>query len=81
MRYTCLITLATLASASPLNFELGRRGKLPTPVSVATAKEYLSEIKVAPPVTEPAYNRQKFRHWITIDGKCDTRESKSSSQL
>ncbi|KAH7345682.1 hypothetical protein B0J17DRAFT_729067 [Rhizoctonia solani] len=75
MRFTCLLAVAALASASPLNFDLGRRGALPTPVSVATAKEYLDELVVAPPVTEPAYDRRKFQHWITIDGKCDTRET------
>ncbi|CAE6453005.1 unnamed protein product [Rhizoctonia solani] len=77
MRFTYLIALATLVSASPLKFELeiGRRGNLPTPVSVATAKEYLGELRISPPVTDPPYNRRNFTHWITIDGKCDTRET------
>ncbi|CAE6427150.1 unnamed protein product [Rhizoctonia solani] len=96
MRFACLLALAALVSASPLNFDTGRRGlpspvsmapakatsvssdlrrrgQLPTPVSIETAKEYLSELKVAPPVTEPVYDRKKFQQWITIDGKCDTR--------
>ncbi|CAE7146421.1 unnamed protein product [Rhizoctonia solani] len=74
MHFTGLLVLAALAAASPLNFN-GKRGNLPTPVSIATAKTYLAELKVAPPVTEPAYERKKFQHWITISGKCDTRET------
>ncbi|CAE6443947.1 unnamed protein product, partial [Rhizoctonia solani] len=77
MQFACLLVLAGLVSASPLHLdrEIGRRGNLPTPVSVATAKTYLAELKVAAPATDPSYDRNKFRHWITIEGKCDTRET------
>ncbi|KDN45724.1 hypothetical protein RSAG8_04808, partial [Rhizoctonia solani AG-8 WAC10335] len=74
MRFTYSLTLATLATASPLNFN-ARQGSIPTPVSVATAKVYLAELRVAPPVTDPPYTRTSFRHWITIDCKCNTRET------
>ncbi|ELU44366.1 hypothetical protein AG1IA_01604 [Rhizoctonia solani AG-1 IA] len=80
MRSVYLISLAVLATASPLGIDptIERRGSLPTPVSVATAKEYLSELKVAEPVVDPPYKRSGFKHWITIEGRCDTRESESS---
>ncbi|KAF8675076.1 hypothetical protein RHS04_06893 [Rhizoctonia solani] len=77
MRSVYLISLAVLATASPLSIgpSIERRGSLPTPVSVATAKEYLSELKVAEPVLDPPYKRSGFKHWITIEGRCDTRET------
>ncbi|KEP50042.1 putative secreted protein [Rhizoctonia solani 123E] len=72
--WTLLLALVALTTASPLNFDLESR-QLPTPVSIATAKEYLDGLEVAFPVTEPSYDRKAFRHWIPIDGKCDTRET------
>ncbi|CAE6460666.1 unnamed protein product [Rhizoctonia solani] len=79
MRFVSLLALAALASASPLSLDrthtIERRGNLPEPVDVATAKKYLDELTVAAPVTEPAYDRKRFQHWITINGKCDTRET------
>ncbi|MER6333863.1 HNH endonuclease family protein [Streptomyces sp. NPDC001034] len=46
---------------------------LPTPVSGATARSYLSQLTVA---TEDrtGYSRDKFPTWITIEGTCNTRE-------
>ncbi|MGP4012437.1 HNH endonuclease family protein [Streptomyces sp. 4N124] len=46
---------------------------LPTPVSGATARSYLSQLTVA---TEDrtGYNRDLFPHWITQSGACNTRE-------
>ncbi|GAB3006489.1 HNH endonuclease family protein [Streptomyces pseudoechinosporeus] len=46
---------------------------LPTPVSAATARTYLSSLTVA---TEDrtGYNRDLFPHWITQSGTCNTRE-------
>ncbi|QOV38651.1 HNH endonuclease [Streptomyces ferrugineus] len=47
---------------------------LPTPVSAATARGYLSQLTVA---TEDrtGYSRDLFPHWITISGSCNTRET------
>ena len=47
---------------------------LPTPVSAATARSYLSQLTVA---TEDrtGYDRDLFPHWITISGACNTRET------
>jgi len=48
---------------------------LPTPVSVATAKTYLSELTVAVDSNSPAYARDQFKTWDIISGTCDTRET------
>ncbi|KAK7048733.1 hypothetical protein R3P38DRAFT_3174975 [Favolaschia claudopus] len=48
---------------------------LPTPVSVATAKTYLSQLTVAADSNSPAYSRDLFKTWDIISGTCDTRET------
>ncbi|KAI5210366.1 hypothetical protein AUEXF2481DRAFT_61033 [Aureobasidium subglaciale EXF-2481] len=62
---------ASLALAAPIE----RRGNLPTPISAATAIQYLSSIPVAAESNSPAYDRDLFKHWITISGACNTRET------
>lgn len=69
-----LLAAATGAIAAPANNEVLRRGNLPTPVSAATARSYLSSITVEAESNSPAYNRDLFPHWITISGSCNTRE-------
>ncbi|KAH9063391.1 hypothetical protein EDB87DRAFT_179140 [Lactarius vividus] len=63
------LSLGLLAAAAPL------KRALPTPVSVATAKTYLSELTVAVESNVPAYSRDLFKTWDTISGTCDTRET------
>lgn len=46
---------------------------LPTPVSAATARSYLSQLTVATE-NRTGYNRDLFPTWITISGTCNTRE-------
>ncbi|MFF8993173.1 HNH endonuclease family protein [Streptomyces sp. NPDC014983] len=46
---------------------------LPTPVSGATARSYLSQLTVATE-NRTGYSRDKFPTWITIEGTCNTRE-------
>ncbi|MFI7007235.1 HNH endonuclease family protein [Streptomyces sp. NPDC050145] len=62
---TALLTAltATPAQASP-----------PTPVSAATARTYLSELTVRAEGSSDGYSRDKFPHWITQSGTCNTRE-------
>ncbi|KAI9446412.1 hypothetical protein H4582DRAFT_2165149 [Lactarius indigo] len=67
------LSLGLLAVAAPL------KRALPTPVSVATAKTYLSELTVAAESNVPAYSRDLFKTWDTISGTCDTRETAISS--
>ncbi|GGV61042.1 MULTISPECIES: HNH endonuclease family protein [Streptomyces] len=47
---------------------------LPTPVSAATARSYLSQLTVAAE-DRTGYSRDLFPHWITISGTCNTRET------
>ncbi|MFE9247780.1 HNH endonuclease family protein [Streptomyces sp. NPDC007088] len=46
----------------------------PTPVSASTARGYLTDLKVAAQGSASGYSRDKFPHWITQSGACDTRE-------
>ncbi|KAF8910273.1 hypothetical protein CPB85DRAFT_1305940 [Mucidula mucida] len=48
---------------------------LPTPVSASTARTYLNELTIAAESNSPAYDRDLFHTWITIEGTCNTRES------
>jgi len=47
---------------------------LPTPVSAATARGYLSQLTVATE-NRTGYDRDLFPHWITQSGTCNTRET------
>ncbi|WP_435231539.1 HNH endonuclease family protein [Streptomyces althioticus] len=47
---------------------------LPTPVSAATARSYLATLPVRTE-SRTGYSRDKFPHWITISGNCNTRET------
>ncbi|MEU6081024.1 HNH endonuclease family protein [Streptomyces sp. NPDC047108] len=46
----------------------------PTPPSAATARTYLSELTVSAEGSSDGYSRDKFPHWITQSGACNTRE-------
>lgn len=74
MRSFIVLVLVATAVAAPVLKTLQRRGNLPEPIAVSTAKSYLSELTVADEVNSPAYERDYFKTWITISGTCDTRE-------
>ncbi|MEU6383215.1 HNH endonuclease family protein [Streptomyces bauhiniae] len=61
-----------LASAALFNSPAASAA-LPTPVSGATARSYLSQLTVATE-NRTGYNRDLFPTWITISGTCNTRE-------
>ncbi|MFZ3570791.1 HNH endonuclease family protein [Streptomyces sp. BH097] len=46
----------------------------PTPVSAATARTYLGELTEKAEGSSDGYSRDKFPHWITQSGTCNTRE-------
>ncbi|KIK00619.1 hypothetical protein K443DRAFT_679089 [Laccaria amethystina LaAM-08-1] len=71
MRGASLTFLAVVAAA--IAAPLPRA--LPTPVSTATAKTYLSQLTVAVDSNSPAYVRSAFKAWDIISGKCDTRKT------
>ncbi|MFC0600868.1 HNH endonuclease family protein [Streptomyces palmae] len=46
----------------------------PTPPSASTARAYLSSLTVSAEGSLDGYSRDKFPHWITQSGTCNTRE-------
>ncbi|MGW2339982.1 HNH endonuclease family protein [Streptomyces sp. NPDC001661] len=46
----------------------------PTPISAATARTYLGELTEKAEGSSDGYSRDKFPHWITQSGTCNTRE-------
>lgn len=60
---TGLLATSPTAQASP-----------PTPVSAATARTYLGQLTVQAEGSSTGYSRDKFPHWITQSGACNTRE-------
>jgi hypothetical protein len=58
------VVLSGTASATPPNIP-----------SAATARSELSALRVATDGSMTGYSRDKFPHWITISGSCDTRET------
>ncbi|MFD7390602.1 HNH endonuclease family protein [Streptomyces sp. NPDC059852] len=62
-----------IASAGLLNSPTASAA-LPTPVSAATARGYLSQLTVAAE-NRTGYDRDLFPHWITQSGTCNTRET------
>ena len=58
------LTPATPAAATP-----------PGIPSTATAQSRLNAITVAPTGSTSGYSRDRFPHWITISGACNTRET------
>jgi hypothetical protein len=74
MHIFVLALAATTAFAAPVSKPFVKRGNLPTPIAVSTAKSYLSELTVASESNSPAYSRDYFYTWATISGTCDTRE-------
>lgn len=69
-----LLLAATVALAAPTARPIVRRGNLPTPIAVSTAKTYLSALTIEDESNSPAYERDYFNTWITISGTCNTRE-------
>ncbi|WP_328539022.1 HNH endonuclease family protein [Streptomyces sp. NBC_00344] len=65
---TAGLTVAGLVTAP------SAQAALPTPVSASTARSYLSSLTVAAEGSTDGYSRDKFPHWITQSGSCDTRE-------
>ncbi|SFW50064.1 HNH endonuclease family protein [Amycolatopsis australiensis] len=46
----------------------------PVPASAADARKQLDELTVAPRTSMDGYSREKFPHWDSQGGGCDTRE-------
>ncbi|WP_129309390.1 HNH endonuclease family protein [Streptomyces sp. L2] len=72
-RLSILATLTGLIASAALFNSPSASAALPTPVSGATARSYLSQLTVAAE-NRTGYERSKFPTWITISGTCNTRE-------
>ncbi|WP_330340370.1 HNH endonuclease family protein [Streptomyces sp. NBC_00557] len=72
-RLSVLAVLTGLIASAALFDSPSASAALPTPVSAATARGYLSQLTVATE-NRTGYSRDKFPTWITISGTCNTRE-------
>jgi hypothetical protein len=72
-RLSILAALTALIASAALFDSPSASAALPTPVSAATARSYLSQLTVATE-NRTGYSRDKFPTWITISGTCNTRE-------
>ena len=63
---TCLLALAPVAPAAPPR--LAGEGE------IAAARGQLAKLRVAAPLPEAGYDRDKFPHWDSTSGGCDTRD-------
>ncbi|MEU9089350.1 HNH endonuclease family protein [Streptomyces sp. NPDC087901] len=73
-RIAVLAATAALAATTGLLTAPSAQAAMPTPVSASTARTYLSELTVAAEGSSTGYSRDKFPHWITQSGACNTRE-------
>jgi Protein of unknown function (DUF1524) len=58
------VGLAAVAAATPPNIP-----------SATTARSELASLRVAPDGSSSGYSRDKFPHWHTVSGACNTRET------
>ncbi|WP_330457603.1 HNH endonuclease family protein [Streptomyces sp. NBC_00820] len=72
-RVSILAALTGLIASAALLNSPSASAALPTPVSGATARSYLSQLTVASE-NRTGYSRDLFPTWITISGTCNTRE-------
>ncbi|MEU5696031.1 HNH endonuclease family protein [Actinosynnema sp. NPDC020468] len=68
-------TSLLLAGALTLGLVAPASATPPNIPSAATARSELSALTVAAPGSTTGYSRDKFPHWITVSGSCDTRET------
>ncbi|MER7553235.1 MULTISPECIES: HNH endonuclease family protein [Streptomyces] len=73
-RLSVVAATAAIAATSALFTAPSAQAAMPTPVSAATARTYLSQLTVGAEGSSSGYSRDKFPHWITQSGACNTRE-------
>lgn len=73
-RLSVTAATAALAATSALFTAPSAQAAMPTPVSAATARTYLGQLTVGTEGSSSGYSRDKFPHWITQSGACNTRE-------
>ncbi len=73
-RIAVLTASAALAATTGLLTAPSAQAAMPTPVAASTARTYLGQLTVQAEGSSSGYSRDKFPHWITQSGACDTRE-------
>ncbi|MFF8956197.1 HNH endonuclease family protein [Streptomyces sp. NPDC014894] len=73
-RITALAATAALAVGGLLATAPAAQAAPPTPVNGATARAYLADLTVRAEGSSSGYSRDKFPHWSTQSGTCNTRE-------
>ncbi|WNI32141.1 HNH endonuclease family protein [Streptomyces sp. ITFR-6] len=73
-RIAVLAASAALAATTGLLTAPSAQAAMPTPVAASTARTYLSQLTVQAEGSSSGYSRDKFPHWITQSGACNTRE-------
>ncbi|MFE1366336.1 HNH endonuclease family protein [Streptomyces anulatus] len=73
-RLSVVAATAALAATSALFTAPSAQAAMPTPVSAATARTYLGQLTVGAEGSSSGYSRDKFPHWTTQSGACNTRE-------
>ncbi|MDJ0462900.1 HNH endonuclease family protein [Streptomyces sp. H27-C3] len=73
-RIAVLTASAALAGTSVLLTAPTAQAAPPTPVSAATARTYLGQLTEQAEGSSTGYSREKFPHWSTQSGACNTRE-------
>ncbi|KUF20034.1 HNH endonuclease family protein [Streptomyces silvensis] len=73
-RAATLGALTALAAAGTLLTGSPAQAAPPTPVDASTARTYLGQLTVRAEGSSDGYSREKFPHWATQSGACNTRE-------
>ncbi|MGW7067347.1 HNH endonuclease family protein [Streptomyces sp. NPDC054855] len=73
-RLATVTALTALTSAAALLTGPPAQAAPPAPVSAATARTYLGQLTVRAEGSSDGYSREKFPHWSTQSGACNTRE-------
>lgn len=73
-RIAVLAASAALAATTGLLTAPSAQAAMPTPIAASTARTYLSQLTVKAEGSSSGYSRDKFPHWITQSGTCNTRE-------
>ncbi|MFJ8394053.1 HNH endonuclease family protein [Streptomyces sp. NPDC094144] len=73
-RIAVLAASAALAATTGLLTAPSAQAAMPTPVAASTARTYLGQLTVQAEGSSSGYSRNKFPHWITQSGACNTRE-------
>lgn len=73
-RIATVTALTALTSAAALLTGAPAQAAPPAPVSAATARTYLGQLTERAEGSSDGYSREKFPHWSTQSGACNTRE-------